>query len=285
MFSFPIGFDIIDQIIPTTNPGDAMSNRQISFKNPDSGHQLAGILDLPENAQPLGWALFAHCFTCGKSLKSTRHISRALTSKQIGVLRFDFTGLGDSQGDFASSHLSSNIGDLVAAAAWLKQNAGGPDILIGHSFGGAAVLQATSLIPAVRAVVTIAAPFDPQHVTHLLDQAIGEIEEKGSARVEIAGRSFTLGKAFVADLATHKSEERIKKLGRPLLVLHSPSDPIVEIDNARLIFQAARHPKSFVSLDNTDHLLSKEADARYVGDLIACWSSRYLNTKNDGEKV
>ena len=258
-----------------------MSSKQINFTNPDSGHQLAGLLDLPESAEPRGWALFAHCFTCGKNLKSTRHISRALTRRQMGVLRFDFTGLGDSQGDFASSHLSSNIGDLVAAANWLTQNAGGPDILIGHSFGGAAVLQATSLIPAVRAVVTIAAPFDPKHVTHLLDTAMGEIKEKGSARVEIAGRSFTLGKEFVADLATHKSEERIRTLGRPLLVLHSPSDPVVDIDNARLIFQAARHPKSFVSLDQTDHLLSKAADALYVGELISCWASRYLRADQE----
>lgn len=256
-----------------------MSSQQISFKNSASGHQLAGIIDLPDNAQPRGWALFAHCFTCGKNLKSTRHISRALNRKQIGVLRFDFTGLGDSQGDFASSHLSSNVGDLVAAAGWLKQNSQGPDILIGHSFGGAAVLQAAKLIPEVRAVVTIAAPYDPQHVTRLLDNAIREINEKGVANVEIAGRSFTLGKEFVADLATHKSEERIRKLGRPLLVLHSPSDPVVDIDNARLIYQAARHPKSFVSLDNTDHLLSKEADALYVGELIACWASRYLTAK------
>ncbi|MBW6509839.1 MAG: alpha/beta hydrolase [Desulfuromonadales bacterium] len=258
-----------------------MNSKQISFTNPDSGHQLAGIIDLPEKAQPRGWALFAHCFTCGKNLKSTRHISRALTRQQMGVLRFDFTGLGDSQGDFASSHLSSNIGDLVAAANWLKQNAQGPDILIGHSFGGAAVLQATSLIPAVRAVVTIAAPFDPKHVTHLLNTAMKEIKEKGSARVDIAGRSFTLGKEFVADLATHKSEERIRKLGRPLLVLHSPGDPVVDIDNARLIFQAARHPKSFISLDHTDHLLSKEADALYVGELIACWASRYLGADKE----
>ncbi|HMB15111.1 MAG TPA: alpha/beta hydrolase [Pelovirga sp.] len=258
-----------------------MSSKQINFKNPDSGHQLAGILDTPEKAEPRGWALFAHCFTCGKSLKSTRHISRALTAKHIGVLRFDFTGLGDSQGDFSSSHLSSNIGDLVAAASWLKQNTAGPDILIGHSFGGAAVLQATSLISSVRAVVTIAAPFDPQHVTQLLDNALEEIEEKGSATVEIAGRSFTIGKEFVADLATHKSEERIKKLERPLLVLHSPNDPVVNIDNARLIYQAARHPKSFISLDNTDHLLSKEADALYVGELIACWAGRYLTSAKE----
>jgi putative redox protein len=257
-----------------------MSNKQISFRNPDSGFQLAGLLDMPENTEPRGWALFAHCFTCGKSLKSTRHISRALTNKQIGVLRFDFTGLGDSQGDFSSSHLSSNIGDLVAAANWLKENSSGPDILIGHSFGGAAVLQATSLISSVRAVVTIAAPFDPQHVTHLLDKAIEEIKEKGSATVAIAGRSFTIGREFVADLATHKSEERIKNLGRPLLVLHSPNDPVVDIDNARLIYQAARHPKSFISLDKTDHLLSKEADALYVGELIACWAGRYLSANN-----
>ncbi|MFO7764909.1 MAG: alpha/beta hydrolase [Pelovirga sp.] len=253
-----------------------MASQQIQFTNPDSGHQLAGIIDRPEETEPAGWALFAHCFTCGKSLKSTRYISRALTARNIGVLRFDFTGLGDSQGDFASSNLSSNIGDLIAAASWLEHNASGPEILIGHSFGGAAVLQAAVQIPSTRGVVTIAAPFDPQHVTHLLDQAVEEIEEKGSAQVEIAGRSFTIGKEFVADLATHKSEERIKELGRPLLVLHSPRDPVVDIDNARRIYQAARHPKSFISLDNADHLLSKQADALYVGDMIATWASRYL---------
>ena len=256
-----------------------MNSQQISFTNPDSGHQLAGIIDRPEGAEPVGWALFAHCFTCGKNLKSTRYISRALTAKNIGVLRFDFTGLGDSQGDFAASNLSSNIGDLLAAASWLEQNTRGPEILIGHSFGGAAVLQATAKIPSTRGVVTIAAPFDPQHVTRLLDTAIQEIEEKGSARVEIAGRSFTIGKEFVADLATHKSEERIRELGLPLLVLHSPRDPVVDIDNARRIYQAARHPKSFISLDDADHLLSKKADALYVGDMIATWAGRYLPVK------
>ncbi len=256
-----------------------MSSQQISFTNPESGHQLAGIIDRPDDGEPVGWALFAHCFTCGKNLKSTRYISRALTAKNIGVLRFDFTGLGDSQGDFASSNLSSNIGDLIGAAVWLEQNFRGPEILIGHSFGGAAVLQAAAKVPSTKGVVTIAAPFDPQHVTHLLGNVIQEIEEKGSARVEIAGRSFTIGKEFVTDLETHKSEERIKELGLPLLVLHSPRDPVVDIDNARRIYQAARHPKSFISLDNADHLLSKQADALYVGDMIATWASRYLTDR------
>ena len=253
-----------------------MDSQQINFTNAESGHQLAGIIDRPEGTEPMGWALFAHCFTCGKSLKSIRYISRALTNKNIGVLRFDFTGLGDSQGDFAASNLSSNIGDLVAAATWLEQHVRGPEILIGHSFGGAAILQAVATIPSTKGVVTIAAPFDPQHVTHLLKNAMQEIAEKGSARVDIAGRSFTIGKEFVADLATHKSEERIRELGLPLLVMHSPRDPVVDIDNARRIYQAARHPKSFISLDNADHLLSKQADALYVGDMIATWASRYL---------
>lgn len=254
-----------------------MHSKKISFTNPDTDHQLAGVIDLPENSEPLGWALFAHCFTCGKSLTSTRHISRALTRKQIAVMRFDFTGLGDSQGNFAESNLSSNIGDLVAAATWLRQEARGPQILIGHSFGGAAVLQAAALIPSVHAIATIAAPFDPQHVTHLLHGALAEIEAQGFARVEIAGRTFSIGREFVADLATHQTEERIRKLDRPLLVLHSPRDRIVDIDNARLIFQTAKHPKSFISLDDADHLLTKAADALYVGEMIACWASRYLH--------
>lgn len=253
-----------------------MGSKQINFTNPDSGHRLAGMIDQPEGGEPDGWALFAHCFTCGKNLKSTRHISRALNSKNIGVLRFDFTGLGDSQGEFASSHLSSNIGDLIAAATWLEENICGPAILIGHSFGGAAVLQAAQKIPSVRGVVTIAAPFDPQHITQLLKNALEDIAEKGEARVEIAGRRFTIGKEFIADLATHKSEERIRELGLPLLVMHSPLDPVVDIDNARRIYQAARHPKSFISLDGTDHLLSKTEDALYVGELIAVWAGRYL---------
>ena len=256
-----------------------MSSKQINFINPDSGHQLAGILDWPESRDPVGWALFAHCFTCGKHLKSTRNISRALNSKNIGVLRFDFTGIGDSQGDFATSHLSSNIGDLIAAARWLESNIRGPEILIGHSFGGAAVLQAAAKIPSTRGVVTIAAPFDPQHVTHLLDKALKEIAAKGSARVEIAGRSFTISEEFVADLATHKSEERIRELGLPLLVMHSPLDVVVDIDNARRIYQAARHPKSFISLDDADHLLSRQDDALYAGEIIATWAGRYLKDK------
>lgn len=253
-----------------------MDSRRITFANPNSGHQLAGIIDQPAQDRPLAWVLFAHCFTCGKSLKSMRHMSKGLTGKGMGVLRFDFTGLGESQGNFADSSLSSNVDDLLAAARWLTQEHQPPAILIGHSFGGAAVLQAAAQLAEVRAVVTIAAPFDPQHVRHLFKDALTDIETTGAAQVEIAGRTFTIGAQFIHDLASHRSAERIRNLGRPLLVLHAPEDPVVAIDNARLIYQAARHPKSFVSLDHTDHLLSRTADALYVGELVATWAARYL---------
>lgn len=255
-----------------------MKSTQIKFRN-RTGSLLSGRVDLPDDETPIAWALFAHCFTCGKSLKAITHISRALTRKKIAVLRFDFTGLGQSEGEFSTSSLSSNMEDLQAAADWLTEHNNPPSILIGHSFGGAAVLQVSQHLADVRAVVTIAAPFDPQHINHLLGDALLTIKEQGYAKVKLAGREFTIGENFVNDLATHRSENRIKHLNTALLVLHSPVDQTVNIENARLIYQAAKHPKSFISLDKADHLLSRENDAIYAGDMIATWVDRYLEKK------
>ena len=255
--------------------GDQMKSTQIKFTNRD-GALLSGRIDLPEDETPIAWALFAHCFTCGKNLKAIGHISRALTQKKIAVFRFDFTGLGQSEGDFATSNLRSNMDDLLAAADWLEKHHNPPSILIGHSFGGAAVLQVAQHLASVRAVATIAAPFDPQHITHLIRDKLPVIKKQGFAKIKLAGREFTIGDNFVNDLATHRSEEQIKKLNAALLVLHSPSDKTVDIENARLIYQTAKHPKSFISLDHTDHLLSEEKDALYAGNMIASWAEHYL---------
>lgn len=253
-----------------------MYSRKVTFHNA-AGVQLAGRLDLPENGRtPRAWAMFAHCFTCGKSLTAISQISRALNAEDIGLLRFDFTGLGESEGEFSTSSLSSNRDDLVAAARWLEEEYQAPALLIGHSFGGAAVLQAAALLPATLGVVTIAAPFDPEHVTHLLPDAVETIRERGSARVILAGREFTIGRTFLDDLATHRTSERLARLDRALLVMHSPRDQTVDIENARLIYQSAVHPKSFISLADADHLLTDKRDARYAGRLIAVWAERYL---------
>jgi alpha/beta superfamily hydrolase len=239
------------------------------------GQHLSAILDLPVDA-PVAYAVFAHCFTCSKDLKAVYHISRTLTRERIGVLRFDFSGLGESGGDFADTSLRSNVADLIAAAEFLTSRFEGPRLLIGHSFGGAAVLQAAAAIPSCRAVVTIAAPADPRHVFQTLGPAAEAIVSRGEADVTIAGRSFTLRKKFLDDLAGIDPEATIRDLNRALLVMHSPLDDVVGIENATRIFQAARHPKSFVSLDQADHLLSNLADSRYAGAVIAAWSRRYL---------
>ena len=260
-----------------------MKSANIRFTN-RSGLELAGRIDLPEDERPVAWAIFAHCFTCGKNLKSTSHISRALTREKIAVLRFDFTGLGSSEGDFSRSTLSSNVEDLLAAANWLKDNHQAPEILIGHSFGGAAALQAAPHLPEVRAVATLAAPYDPRHVKHLLKGSIADIEQQGVAKVRIAGREFTIGREFIADLEGEHSRQRLENLGAALLVMHSPNDQIVDIDNAKLIYEAARHPKSMISLDGADHLLSREKDACYAGQMIATWAARYLELDSKSRK-
>jgi putative redox protein len=239
------------------------------------GDRLAARLDTPDR-NPRAWALFAHCFTCSKDTLAAAFIARALAEAGFGVLRFDFTGLGGSGGDFANTHFSSNADDLVAAADWLRANHGAPALLLGHSLGGAAVLAAAERIADARAVVTIGAPFDPGHVTHHFGDRLQLIREQGQATVTLAGRPFTIKQAFIDDLGGQAQAERIHRLRRPLLVMHAPHDQVVGIDNAAGIFKAALHPKSFVSLDGADHLLNRESDARFAAAVIAAWSSRYL---------
>jgi putative redox protein len=242
----------------------------------EGGHQLAAALDLPER-EPLAYALFAHCFTCGKDVLAAKRIAVALAAKGIAVLRFDFTGLGSSEGDFANSTFSSNVADLVHAADHLRQTRKAPTILIGHSLGGAAILAAAGQIPDAKAVVTIAAPSDPAHVTGLFRDRIADIRRHGKVEVSLAGRPFQISSEFLDDIAEHGLMAHVTNLHKALLIMHSPTDDTVGIDNATRIFVAAKHPKSFVSLADADHLLSGKRDAPYVADVIAAWAERYLD--------
>ena len=239
------------------------------------GDELAARLDLP--AGPVrAYALFAHCFTCSKDIIAARHIAAKLAALGIAVLRFDFTGLGSSQGEFANTSFSSNIEDLVRAADHLRARFAAPALLIGHSLGGAAVLAAAHRVPEATAVVTIAAPSDVAHILHHFNAKLADIERDGVAEVTLAGRSFTIRKDFVEDAKGQALKERIASLRKALLVMHSPTDQTVGIENATAIFTTARHPKSFVSLDKADHLLSNARDAAYAAEVIAAWASRYL---------
>lgn len=241
------------------------------------GTPLAARLDLPATT-PAAYALFAHCFTCSKDTLAAARISAALVEHGFGVLRFDFTGLGGSAGDFANTNFSSNVDDLVAAAAWLRQHHQAPRVLIGHSLGGAAVLAAAEKIAEAAAVATIGAPFDPGHVQNLLGSAAAEIAARGEAEVTLAGRKFRIRKQFLDDLAANSNGERIAHLRKALLVFHSPRDTTVDIENAARIYAAARHPKSFVSLDTADHLLTDRADAAYVAAVLVAWAGRYVES-------
>ncbi|MDT0633003.1 bifunctional alpha/beta hydrolase/OsmC family protein [Rubrivirga litoralis] len=244
----------------------------------EGGAALAARLDLPDSGEPSAYALFAHCFTCSKDLHAVRRIGSALAERGVGVLAVDFTGLGRSEGAFEDTSFSTTVQDLVDAAAFLEAERGeGPQLLVGHSLGGAAVLAAAERVPSSRAVATIAAPCDPAHVRRLFVDAEDEITTRGEARVDIGGRPFTVRREFLDDLESHDAmHDRIARLGRALLVFHSPQDRAVGVEQARHIFQAARHPKSFVSLDGADHLLSDAGDARYVADVLAAWAGRYL---------
>jgi len=252
-----------------------MKSLKINFKN-QQGDSLTARMELPLDQHPHNFAIFAHCFTCNKNLQAVRNISRSLTQVGIAVLRFDFTGLGESDGDFADTNFSSNIQDLIEAASFLKKNYRAPTMLIGHSLGGAAVLAVASKIETIKAVITIGAPYDPSHVVHLLSNGMDELNEKGVAKVSIGGRPFTIKKQFVEDLEEAEVHHHIQNLNRALLVMHSPQDTIVGIENATKIYKAAQHPRSFISLDGTDHLLSKTADSVYVGEVIGTWAKRYL---------
>lgn len=260
-----------------------MNSQKIRFPN-NTGEMLSARLDSPTN-QPIAYAIFAHCFTCTKNLRAVSHIAQALNEAQIAVLRFDFTGLGESEGDFSDTNFTSNTDDLVAAAEFMANEYSAPQLLVGHSLGGAAVLQAAARIPSVKAVATIGAPAEPSHVTHMLTDARDTIEQHGEAEVSLAGRPFKIKKQFLDDLEQVTMTDTIRTLKRALLVLHAPLDQTVGIDNAATIFQTAKHPKSFISLDSADHLLSNPADSRYAGAMIAAWAERYLATPAANEDV
>lgn len=247
---------------------------KIEFKGA-LGHTLAARLDRP-GGDIRAYALFAHCFTCGKDLFAASRIAETLNDHGIAVLRFDFTGLGASDGEFANTNFTSNVGDLIAAADYMRANLAAPKLLVGHSLGGSAVLAAAPHIEETEAVCTIGAPADPGHVAENFKRDIERIEAEGEADVTLAGRSFHIKKQFLDDIRQQKLTEKLGKLGKALLIFHSPIDDVVGIANAQELFVAARHPKSYVSLDSADHLLTKRADAVYVANVIASWVSRYL---------
>ncbi len=239
------------------------------------GSLLAAKLDLPDGA-PRAYALFAHCFTCTKDYHITSQISSGLTEHGIAVLRFDFTGLGNSEGDFSNTNFSSNIDDLLKASEWLAEHHQAPALLLGHSFGGAAVLAAAHKLPSVKAVATIAAPSEPEHVLNHFPGIHAEIEANGEAEIKVGGHPFRIRKQFVEDVASHKLADAIANLHRPLMVFHSPTDAVVGIENAAQIFAAAKHPKSFISLDKADHLLRGKEHAQFVATMLATWFCRYF---------
>jgi alpha-beta hydrolase superfamily lysophospholipase len=239
------------------------------------GAQLAGRLDWPLGP-PRAFALFAHCFTCSKDVLASTRIAQGLAERGIAVLRFDFTGLGHSGGEFASTNFSSSVQDLLAAVEFLRAKHQAPRILIGHSLGGAAVLAAAGQVPECVAVATVGAPFDPKHVLHLLGENVPRIAAAGEAQVTLAGRSFTVRRQFLDDISGQSLQAAVHGLRRALLILHSPTDELVGIDNARRIYEAALHPKSFVGLEGADHLLTRRADAAYVAELLSAWAARYL---------
>ncbi|MDX1381384.1 MAG: bifunctional alpha/beta hydrolase/OsmC family protein [Xanthomonadales bacterium] len=253
---------------------------QVRFPS-EAGHELAGVLHLPDAGSPRAWAVFAHCFTCTKNLKAATYIADALCLEGIAVLRFDFTGLGQSEGEFAETHFSSNVQDLVDAAGFLASEYAAPTLLVGHSLGGTAILAATHRIDSARAVATIAAPADADHVLKVLEEDLDTIEAQGEATVRLAGRSFRVRKDFVDDVRSQSVRDGIRDLGKALLIMHSPVDSVVSVDEAANIYRAAMHPKSYISLDDADHLLSRPQDSRYAGHVLAAWASRFIGDAED----
>ena len=253
-----------------------MNLQKVIFENKE-GQSLVGRLELPANQHPHNFAIFAHCFTCNKNLAAVRNIGKALTSNGFGVLRFDFTGLGESEGDFGDTNFSGNVEDLIAAADYLNDNYSAPTLIIGHSLGGAAAIYAAAQVNSIKAVATIGAPSSPKHVQRLLQSSVDEIKENGKAIVNLSGRDFTIKKQFLDDLERKTLSETVKNLRKPILIMHSPQDNTVGIKNAEEIYRAAHHPKSFISLDGADHLLMDKKDSIYAGEVISGWAKRYLN--------
>lgn len=252
-----------------------MQSEKVTFTN-ENGETLVAYIEMPGDQHPHNFAIFAHCFTCSKNLGAMRNISRALTLQGIGVMRFDFTGLGDSEGDFEDTNFSGNVQDIICAGKYLKEHYVAPTLLVGHSLGGAAVIVAAHELDSIKAVATIGAPSHPSHVTRLLDESLDEIREKGLATVNIGGRPFTIKKQFLDDLEASSFDQKVRKLDRPLMIMHAPFDKVVGIENAAHLYQLAMHPKSFISLDDADHLLTDKQHSLYVGDVIAVWARRYL---------
>ncbi|MBO6605750.1 alpha/beta fold hydrolase [Psychroserpens sp.] len=267
-----------------------MKNEKLKITN-KKGITLQAYLELPANQSPNYYAIFAHCFTCSSSLNAVKHVSRALTNDGFGVVRFDFTGLGRSEGEFAQSHFSANVDDLIAVNNFLAENYQAPSLLVGHSLGGAAVLVAASKLDNIKAVATVGAPATVSHVKHLFSHGIAEVEEKGEVEVNIGGRPFKIDNEFVNDFDKTDLPSIVKSLRKPLLIMHSPIDTIVGIKNAEQLYHNAHHPKSFITLDNADHLLSNSRDSQYVGEVIGAWVKRYFEPitnrmlDTDGEQL
>lgn len=252
-----------------------MPTQKVKFTN-KKGYNLSAKIDLPLKKNPYPFVIFAHVFTGNKNLVASKHISRALTMHGFGVMRFDFTGLGESEGDFSDTNFSSNVEDLEAAAEYISREYMAPAVLVGHSLGGAAAIFASAKIESIKAVVSIGSPSYPEHVTHLLKDKKEEIEKNGCAQVDIGGRNFMIKKQFLDDLQAQNHIPIIKNLGKALLVMHSPQDTIVGIENAANIYKLAKHPKSFITLDRADHMLTNKDDAFYAGSVIASWVKRYI---------
>ncbi|MCM8570733.1 bifunctional alpha/beta hydrolase/OsmC family protein [Gramella jeungdoensis] len=252
-----------------------MQKINVSFKNSES-QTLTGVLEMPSNSKPDNFAIFAHCFTCNKNFHAPTNISRSLAAKGYGVLRFDFTGLGQSEGEFAETNFSGNVEDLIAAAEFLESEYRAPSLIIGHSLGGAAALFASRKIPSINCIVTINAPSSLSHVQKHFESSMEKIQKEGFAQVNIGGRNFKIKKHFVEDLKANEDSTALKDIKKAILILHSPQDNIVSIDHAEELYRAAWHPKSFISLDDADHLLSRESDSYYVANVISAWASRYI---------
>ncbi|WP_373055980.1 alpha/beta fold hydrolase [Zunongwangia sp. H14] len=257
-----------------------MRTSKVEFENKNGDH-LSGYMELPTNQKPHNFVLFAHCFTCNKNFFAPKIISRNLAALGFGVLRFDFTGLGESEGDFSETNFSGNIEDLLAAAGFLEKEFGAPSVMVGHSLGGAAVLMASEKIPSVKAVATIAAPSTVTHVKGLLAEQLDELQKDADAQVNIGGRSFKIKKQFLEDLHKHDLQKKLASLEKAVLLMHSPQDKIVEIKNAEALYRNLGHPKSFVSLDGASHLLGERKDASYAGKVIAAWAERYIDKEEE----
>ena len=261
-----------------------MESIKVSFKNSES-IELKGILELPTGKKPHTYVLFAHCFTCNKNFHAPTNISRSLSAQGYAVLRFDFTGLGESEGDFPNTNFSGNVNDLIAASNFLSKEHKAPQILIGHSLGGAAALFAAKEIPSIKCLATINSPSSLEHLQKHFSNNLKEIEEEGSAEVNIGGRNFKIKQQFIKDLEKNSDNSALRKINTALLILHSPEDKIVPISHAEKLYKAAKHPKSFISLEGADHLLSNSKDSQYTGKMISVWAEKYLDLNNGEETV